>query len=264
VVQGTFHPKHYFFIQQGSDLTFFPVSWSLAIEEWFYILIPLVFLVNIKLLKLPHLIFIGILMVLITFLRYIYIANSNPEFDLMVRKSIPLRFDALLTGVLFSIVKVNYSDLYKKISGIISLFLSISLFALGFIVYRKYVLLEASVAFGFQKNFFQAIIFIFFSFSFGFLIIWLESAGLNKLKKENLIVRIVTILSILTYAIYLIHYDIFKWMIHSQTFSSSWVKEISISLLVITGLTFLMHWLIEKPLMDYRKTLVKKLFSRNA
>src|SRR4051812_45813147 len=38
---GGTHLRFYFFSQRNSDLTFFPVSWSLQIEEWFYLLLPL-------------------------------------------------------------------------------------------------------------------------------------------------------------------------------------------------------------------------------
>lgn len=259
-IDRTFHLKHFLFIQQGSDLNFFPVSWSLAIEEWFYILIPFAFIINLRLFKLGGIWFILFLMILVTILRYLYIANNTLSFDLDVRKSIPLRFDALLTGVLFSIIKVNYNSLYAKISNYKAMLFSAILFLAGYFVYRKYVLLEASVNPGTIKYIFQTIVFVFFSFSFGFFIIWLEQSAINTVSKKNFILRLITALSILTYAIYLIHYDIFKVIFTSARFTKGWFMELGMAMGLVLVISFILHIAVEKPVMDYRKVLIKKLF----
>lgn len=260
VIDHSFHIKHFLFIQQGLDLIFFPVSWSLAIEEWFYILIPLVFIINIRVFKLPGIWFIIFLMIMITVLRYFYIANNTVNFDLDVRKSIPLRFDALLTGVLFSVVKLNYKRLYLKISDYKALLFSVVLFICGYLTYRKYVLLEAGVQAGVLKSLFQTIVFIFFSFSFGFLIIWLEQSAINNLSKKNIFLRFITALSILTYAIYLIHFDIFKVIFTSVPLTKGWLLELGMATGIVIVAASILHLVIEKPIMDYRKVVVKKLF----
>lgn len=261
LITGTqFHYKHYLFTQNNDDLSFYPVSWSLAIEEWFYILIPLVFLINTRIFKIQALTFISSLIILAILSRFFYILMTNPEIDLGVRKFIPLRFDALLIGVLFSIFKVNYSQFYDRISNYKSLLISVIIFAVTFFIYKKYVLLESQVAAGVTKSFFQTIVFVLLSFSFGFFIIWLEQHKLNTMNKNNFILRFITALSILTYAIYLIHFDIFKYFISSPVYSIGWIKELAISLLIITASASALHFLLEKPVMDYRKKLIKKLF----
>lgn len=259
-ISRSFHPKHYLFIQQNSDLTFFPVSWSLAIEEWFYILIPLVFIVNIRWLHLKSVFFIALLIIIILTARYYYISNYTLNFDLNVRKSIPLRFDALLTGVLFSVFKMRYNALYIKLAELWSLILSAILFAIALIIYRKYVLLEASVEEGTIKNIFQSLSFTFFSFAFGFIIIWLEQCKINLLNKKSILVKTITLLSVLTYGIYLIHYDIFKFMISSPPLTLSWAGQTFMALFIIIAISLLLHLFIEKPAMDYRKTFIRKLF----
>lgn len=258
--ESSFHPAHYAFIQNNQDLTFFPVSWSLAIEEWFYILIPLVFLIKSKSIRMNMGYFVFSLMVLNIVGRFFYIHLQHPEFDLGVRKFIPLRFDSLLTGVLFSLLKVNYSSLYSKVSGLFGLTTSILLFVIGYVIYKKYVLLESYEEDGTIKDLFQTLVFVAFSFSFGFFIIWLEQNPINQVSKKNLILKTITVLSILTYAIYLIHFDIFKFFISSPPFSADWIKEMLTSSAVILTTAFLMHFILEKPIMDYRKTLIRKLF----
>lgn len=263
VASGTgFHFKHYFFIQNNADLNFFPVSWSLAIEEWFYILIPIVFLINTRTIKINAITFISVLMIVSILSRLFYIQITNPEIDLGVRKFIPLRFDALLTGVLFSIIKVNYTSFYERISNYRSLILSALLFIVSYFIYKKYILLESQVEAGITKSIFQSIVFVFFSFSFGFLLIWLETCSLNMISKKNIFLKLITTISILTYAIYLIHFDIFKSWIVSPVYTLSWLKEVLISTSILLPLAIGMHFLIEKPIMDIRKSVAKKLFGK--
>lgn len=262
--ESSFHSAHYVFTQNNNDLNFFPVSWSLAIEEWFYILIPIVFLIKVKSIRMNITYFILALIILNLIGRFTYIHLQHPEFDLGVRKFIPVRFDSLLIGVFFSILKVNYSEFYMKISGFISVLSSALLFLVAYFIYKYFVLLEASAEAGITKDLFQAIIFVFFSFSFGFFIIWLEQHSINQVSKRNPILKAITILSILTYAIYLIHFDVFKLLIHSPTFTLNWLKELSYSSLIILTIAFIMHYVLEKPVMDLRKVLIAKLFPKPA
>jgi peptidoglycan/LPS O-acetylase OafA/YrhL len=195
-------------------------------------------------------------------IRFLYIHLTHPIFDLSVRKSIPLRFDALFIGVLFSIVKINHTTIYQKLIGVRALIFSILIFAVTFFIYKKYVLLADYAQDNFIKSFFQGVVFIFFSFSFGFFIIFLENCSLNRVSKSNFFLRIVTALSILTYAIYLVHYDIFKHIIVSANFTAGWLREVGLSLLILFAVAFVLHAALEKPAMDYRRKLIGIVFRK--
>ena len=99
---------HIVFLQNFNSkaIHFFAVSWSLSVEEWFYLLIPFILLISLYYTKhkfLP-LLFVFLIIGLIKF----YIVLKFPHLNWTdIRKSIFLRFDSLLVGVFFAYLK-NY------------------------------------------------------------------------------------------------------------------------------------------------------------
>ncbi|MFM7078439.1 MAG: acyltransferase family protein, partial [Bacteroidota bacterium] len=89
---------------------FFWESWSLSIEEWFYIITPLLFLLTLKIFR-GHrnqkwTMLTSILILLIAPLIYrISIADQNLDpfwFEVTFRKTVVARLDAIMYGVLFA------------------------------------------------------------------------------------------------------------------------------------------------------------------
>lgn len=104
---------------EAEKLLFFPVSWSLSIEEWFYLLCPIVFLLISKLSNSNKkvLIFSNLFILLfINILRIVYVINYDPSWDQGVRKQIPIRLDSLLIGVLLASVKFYWVKFYTKVA----------------------------------------------------------------------------------------------------------------------------------------------------
>lgn len=107
----------------GRNSNFFGVSWSLCIEEWFYVLFPILLLVGnlIGFKKQKLLILTSIFLILFSIIvRYMFfIHNSN----ISLRAITLARMDAIVYGV---IVAYFSTEVYKKKSfHIISLFLGI-------------------------------------------------------------------------------------------------------------------------------------------
>lgn len=82
---------------------FFPEAWSLAVEEIFYLITPLVVGAFLLVLKKPRLAVLGsaltILLCSVSARGYV-VLTANPTFDDGVRKISLLRLDALMVGVL--------------------------------------------------------------------------------------------------------------------------------------------------------------------
>ena len=81
---------------------FFPEAWSLAVEEWFYLVAPLLLLGLARFLprKRAFMAMACLLIVLPLIYRLAFIAVTDPSWDSGVRKIVLLRLDAIGVGVL--------------------------------------------------------------------------------------------------------------------------------------------------------------------
>jgi peptidoglycan/LPS O-acetylase OafA/YrhL len=85
---------------------FFSISWSLATQEWFYVLLPILMLVSFKLfsmrLKASPIVIAAAIMIVISFIfRLFYIVNFAPgSLEGELRRIAALRLDSVAIGVL--------------------------------------------------------------------------------------------------------------------------------------------------------------------
>ena len=90
-------------LSDNSNPNFFSVAWSLSVEEWFYIFLPLLILIGTKI-KLRILKFntINICILIIIFLNLfrLYYNNEDLNWGEDVRRSVLLRLDSLCFGVI--------------------------------------------------------------------------------------------------------------------------------------------------------------------
>jgi peptidoglycan/LPS O-acetylase OafA/YrhL len=106
--QNLFHPHP----------VFYPEIWPISIEEWSYLLIPLplIFVCFISGGS-PYRFFIMVLILMIVainILRINYVMEYNPEQDWELRKIVVYRFDALLYGILLSVLMKKREDYLRK------------------------------------------------------------------------------------------------------------------------------------------------------
>lgn len=97
---------------------FFWESWSLCIEEWFYLLFPLsLFFIN-KFNKNKNIIFCSSIVLFFVFsisAKYYYIQSANHiDVDLYLRKLAISRFDTLCFGLLIAFVDANFKSILLK------------------------------------------------------------------------------------------------------------------------------------------------------
>ena len=97
--------------------TFYGVAWSLCIEEWFYLLFPLLLILIQGFFKKKStslLIAIFVFMVLPLLVRAILVFTSNIEWDAGFRKMLFIRLDGIAIGVLSAFINYYFSDFWTK------------------------------------------------------------------------------------------------------------------------------------------------------
>ena len=183
--------KHIFYLQNfisdNPSYSFFSVGWSLAIEEWFYIIFPIFLItscrINIFKGNLLECTFVFIFIFII--LRLIF--DFEFGWGEKVRRSVLFRLDSIAYGFIAYLIKDNIG---KK-----------SMFLLIFsgIVFFYNLFLDKEVLN--YSSFFQQSFFIFSGIFFGIILIILSKI---KIKGKNLQV-IFNILARISYPIYLFH-----------------------------------------------------------
>jgi peptidoglycan/LPS O-acetylase OafA/YrhL len=99
--------KYLFFVQNlfGPHPPFFAEAWSLALEEVFYLLFPVLLLMVSRLSGLPHtrsILGVAMAVIVLSLLMRLLLANSIETWDAGLRKVVFLRFDTLMFGVLLA------------------------------------------------------------------------------------------------------------------------------------------------------------------
>ena len=255
---SSWHWRHFFFLQNFSmqELDFFGVSWSLSVEEWFYLITPLVLYLcahtstpRHSLTRLPWILLFSI--IFIASLRYGYVLEFQPSWDAGIRKCVPLRFDSLFLGIGVAWIRRCRPPLYQQLASKTVFSLSmVGLAAIGLYfaaLFPTPQLLDTSI---FART---------WSFTLTSALMALclpfceQNPFINKKLPQFWPCRLFfTHTSLYAYMIYLIHLDIFIILF---PFSSSLLAGIFFMFLGVC-LVYLLaamayHW-YEKPIMNFR------------
>jgi peptidoglycan/LPS O-acetylase OafA/YrhL len=248
------HLPHFFFVQNffSKEFMYFGVSWSLAIEEWFYLLIPAVLMLLLARHAkqgVPFLTVVAALILIISIVRMLYVVWADPAYDFGVRKCIPLRFDSLLFGVLVAGIKCYYPKVFQAwakwpifLSGVVLVglcsfwsFTSIINDALGSVFVRTWL-------------------FTLSSFGIAMFLPFLDQ-GIGILERISSIKwfqSIVFQISICSYSLYLTHNEVMRLVMHG---TQSW-EEFGIRMGVAIPAVFLVGYglyrCIESPFIRLR------------
>jgi peptidoglycan/LPS O-acetylase OafA/YrhL len=246
---GTKILAYVFFLQNNFvGIHFLPVSWSLVIEEWFYLLLPILLFIFFKngLTKQKFLLFLILLITVIFFLRLSWVIYTNRPFE-AIRPNFPFRFDTLLFGVLLAHIKMNYNSIYLKMVNSTTFF--IGLIVMLFLIFDLGSLHDKLYSHANSNIWYRTGWFSIFSMSIFLIVPFIEnSAFIKNTARWKPYYLLVTYTSILTYSIYLIH--IFVFQIELPFKSDLLAKATHIFLIYF--FSFLIYKYYEHPMMNLR------------
>ena len=169
---------------------FFWESWSLCVEEWFYVSFPIALFLLYRLVKNKKKVFVYsiYLFFVFSFVSKLLFIHANYDLDLYIRKLAINRFDTLCIGLLISSIEQNNSEYIKKIKWI------------GFAIFITYLCVGNKPL----ENNFIIVHFLFSSLACGGILIFCYSySNANKLT-----MLLMEFLSKISYSVYLIHLPI--------------------------------------------------------
>jgi len=251
------HIIYYFLFLQSNiyGITFYTVTWSLVIEEWFYIFVPLFLIfvfsrVKHDMKKIVMYLFLFFLIENMIRIVYVYYTKSlviggNPLFWL----------DSLFVGVFIAVVKKMAPASYKILQ-------STGVFIAGLVVFVAYIYFTYIISIPhltFHAAFFPETIGMFlFSVSIGLIIPRIEKYQSFDTTKpyKKVLFNAITQTSLLTYSIYLIHPLVYGYIarLNLKTFYIQVIIEISITYV----LAFLVYKFFEKPFLQLRDRIEKR------
>jgi peptidoglycan/LPS O-acetylase OafA/YrhL len=227
---------------------FFWESWSLSIEEWFYVSFPIVLLSAVSIfrsvLSIKH-ITISIIILFILFPLCYRFAISGVEvdkfwYDVKFRKIVLTRLDSIMYGVLMAWVKYHYRTIFYKYR--------VFLFCIGISIIYLVILPVKETGSLFMKTIYFSLIGI----GASLLLPLADSVKKFKTKFGKYIVHI----SLISYSMYLLNLAPI-----AQVIEKNFMPETTVN----AAITYFIYWLtvillstllykyFEKPIMDLRK-----------
>ncbi|MDU0200679.1 acyltransferase family protein [Paenibacillus sp. MAH-36] len=241
------------------DLSFLPISWSLSIEEWFYLLVPLPLFFTGKFRHKSAAFFIltSLILIIPLLLRIYHVSVSQPVWDFGIRKQIPLRLDSLMFGVILAGIKTYHTNVYQKfLAGKVSLLL-----ALGGLAYFSGYLVYTGIQNQTMDHswFNRTFLFTFVSLFIAMLIAYLE-VHLPRMDDFPKLRAFFRFISSQSYGYYLFHWNIFVWFSRENTTSriGHSLYLLAFSLILMISFTYLMHRYYEVPIMKIRDRITTK------
>jgi len=236
--------------------SFFGEVWSLSIEEWFYLLFPIILAFQVYIFhnflkfekKIVFMFSFLLLVVLGPIFRSFEVVFSFIEWDSSLRKIVIFRIDSIIYGVLVAYLHFYFKSIIFRIKnwcfliGVIGIVFQTFLF--------KFHVLEFSNSF-YSRVLFFPLFSIFICFIIPFMYYY-------KSKKNFKINVWVTRISLWSYSIYLIHQTLIVFLFNKFFITTRWYEDIIKFILiwvVSICLSYFLYSFIEKPILDKRNKL---------
>ena len=223
--------KYFFFLQDFFpsflEMSYFPVVWSLSIEEFFYLIFPIFLMFSNKSNFLKRCI---ILFIFLIFIKIFYVNFFDTYF---LRTGTLLRFDAILLGFLMRFVYLKFN--FKQ-SAFFSLSLLFLYILLQDLILSNKDLFIIKISFILLLQLFSSVILIFF-------------CKIETLSKFTVFKKISVIVSKQTYSVYLTHM-IFIYFL--KDFDINPLGKFIFYFLLLISISTLSYYFIEKPILKIR------------
>lgn len=258
--------QYFFFLQNfGWDMPwFFSESWSLSIEEFAYILGPLLLYCSLILFKIKNKskLFLAVTLAtislfLITKVLYNFLVQESDMvfWNTHLKAVVIYRLDAIYYGFLASYFSMVFEKQWYRFR-VHFLFLAIAIFlGINYLIPSRQLFIE-------HYPFFWNVLYLpINSLAIAFSLPWLSSWT----KTPKIVSAPVTLISVISYGIYLLHYSIIMQLMKYNLPSEDLpVFDLAIYIMVYLAITVLASYLLykffEKPMMDlrYKKWVVNR------
>lgn len=222
---------------------FFRESWSLAVEEWFYLLFPIFSILFLFLIRSKQGILMAMGTLIIIPLSYRY-SLSHQEIDLngwnyMFRTAVLSRFDTLIFGVLAAYIHLYYLNFWNKFKNYF--------FIIGLTLYIALMLLPLDANTLFTKTIYFDVNAISLSLMLPFI---------NSIQNfKTILGKIITHISMISYSMYMLNLSISLIIVHNYQYFEK-ISELYLYLfywISTIALSTLLYFFFEKPMMELRE-----------
>lgn len=242
-----------FFLQNNFyGISFFPETWSLVIDEWFYLGTPILLYLFMKFVnsKPFHvLLFLIATIVVINGLRCFWVYKTNIIWD-GINGNIVLHQDTLLIGVVVAFIKRHYQNLFQRMNTKIWFYSGLTAFIVYIFIIRAIRYPEDMVNHYFITRTFA---FTICSVIIACMLPYLEnSIRPINFKPLNFLNTGVIVGSKISYALYLFHSMALALSVYcfDTLFKEEWIKAIGFIFSIV--ISYLLYQYVEKKFLIIR------------
>ena len=244
--------KFVFFLQNFSSSFqgFFWESWSLSVEEWFYMITPLLLILLQFVLPKKKAFFITILVLMLAPLIYrLAIAGSYDNlsryhWDIEFRKVVITRLDTIMYGVLWAFIKFHYTNFFVKWKWLFA--------GLGLIGVVCLLNIPKDPNSFYLKTIYFSVVPLSVSLFIPLMDAWKTV--------RSFIGKFVIHISLISYVMYLVNLALVVQVINKNfpiVDPSDGMMKFGLFWLIVIGLSTLIYFFIEKPILNLRNRIWK-------